>query len=121
MIPTTFLCRDSSQGSRLYSTGKQLIVWCCSDTAGYTFPAWFLSKASANKKKFQKVRVARAAKVYGEQLRKEVAEECRKLGKKGKDDENRFIDPRICMTTLQGLRHRLPLMRKYVFRRRFAE
>ena len=67
------------------------------------------------------MRVARAAKVYGEQLRKEVAEECRKLGKKGKDDEHRFIDPRICMTTLQGLRHRLPLMRKYVFRRRFAE
>ena len=32
-------------------------------------------KASANKKKFQKEQVAKAAKVYEEQLRKEVSEE----------------------------------------------
>lgn len=32
-------------------------------------------KASANKKKFQKEQVAKTAKVYEEQLRKEVAEE----------------------------------------------
>ena len=48
-------------------------------------------KASANKKKFQKEQVAKAAKVYEEQLRKEVAEERKRLGKKetgGEDDEN---------------------------------
>ena len=37
-------------------------------------------KASANKKKFQKEQVAKAAKVYEEQLRKEVSEEREKLG-----------------------------------------
>lgn len=45
-------------------------------------------KASANKKKFQKEQVAKTAKVYEEQLHKEVAEERRKLGKKDKDDDN---------------------------------
>lgn len=48
-------------------------------------------KASANKKKFQKEQVAKAAKIYEEQLRKEVAEERKRLGKKetgGDDDEN---------------------------------
>ena len=39
-------------------------------------------KASANKKKLQKEQVAKAAKVYEEQLRKEVSEEREKLGKK---------------------------------------
>ena len=38
-------------------------------------------KASANKKKFQKVKVAQTAKVYEEQLRKEVNAEREKLGK----------------------------------------
>ena len=44
-------------------------------------------KASANKKKFQTEQVAKAAKVYEEQFRKEVAEERKKLGKKEKDDD----------------------------------
>ena len=35
-------------------------------------------KASANKKKLQKEQVAKAAKVYEEQLRKEVSEERKK-------------------------------------------
>ena len=38
-------------------------------------------KASANKKKLQKEQVAKAAKVYEEQLRKEVSEEREKLGR----------------------------------------
>ena len=38
-------------------------------------------KASANKKKFQKEKVAQTAKVYAEQLHKEVNEEREKLGK----------------------------------------
>lgn len=45
-------------------------------------------KASANKKKFQKEQVAKAAKVYEEQLRKEVSEERKKLGKKVNDDDD---------------------------------
>lgn len=49
-------------------------------------------KASANKKKFQKVQVEKAAKVYAEQLRQEVNAEREKLGKKPieeeEDDEN---------------------------------
>ena len=32
----------SFAGGCVHFTGKQIIVWCCSDTAGYTFPAWFL-------------------------------------------------------------------------------
>lgn len=44
-------------------------------------------KASANKKKYQKVQVAKAAKVYEEQLRREVAAERERLGKK-KDEDN---------------------------------
>ena len=38
-------------------------------------------KASANKKKFQKEQVAKAAKVYSGQLRREVNAEREKLGK----------------------------------------
>lgn len=49
-------------------------------------------KASANKKKFQKVQVARTAKIYEEQLRKEVAEERKRLGKKDDDDQNNTPD-----------------------------
>jgi len=45
-------------------------------------------KASANKKKFQKEQVAKAARIYGEQLRKEVAEERKELGKTDKDEED---------------------------------
>ena len=48
-------------------------------------------KASANKKKFQKEQVAKAARVYSGQLRREVNEEREKLGKKpieDDDDEN---------------------------------
>lgn len=48
-------------------------------------------KASANKKKFQKEQVAKAAKVYSGQLRREVNTEREKLGKKpieDDDDEN---------------------------------
>lgn len=49
-------------------------------------------KASANKKKYQKEKVAKAAKIYAEQLREEVNEERKKLGKKeieDDDDKNR--------------------------------
>ena len=45
-------------------------------------------KASANKKKFQKEQVTKGAKVYEEQLRKEVSEERKKLGKKVNDDDD---------------------------------
>ncbi len=45
-------------------------------------------KASANKKKFQKERVAKTAKIYSEQLRKEVNAERKKLGKKPIEDED---------------------------------
>ena len=45
-------------------------------------------KASANKKKSQKEQVAKAAKVYEEQLRKEVSEERKQLGKKVNDDDD---------------------------------
>lgn len=45
-------------------------------------------KASANKKKFQKEQVKKAAKVYSEQLRREVNEEREKLGKKPIEDDN---------------------------------
>ena len=46
-------------------------------------------KASANKKKFQKQKVAQTAKVYEEQLREEVNEERKKLGKDEiKDDQD---------------------------------
>ena len=45
-------------------------------------------KASANKKKYQKEKVAQTAKVYAEQLRKEVNEEREKLGKKPVEDKN---------------------------------
>lgn len=44
-------------------------------------------KASANKKKFQKEKVAQTAKVYVEQLREEVNAEREKLGKKPIEEE----------------------------------
>ena len=45
-------------------------------------------KASANKKKFQKEQVAKAAKVYEKQLKEEVAAERTELGKKPIDDDD---------------------------------
>ena len=45
-------------------------------------------KASANKKKYQKEQVKKTAKVYDEQLRKEVNAEREKLGKKRIEDED---------------------------------
>ena len=44
-------------------------------------------KASANKKKFQKQKVAEAAKIYAEKLREEVNAERKKLGKKPIEEE----------------------------------
>lgn len=44
-------------------------------------------KASANKKKFQKEQIKKAAKVYDEQLRQEVNAEREKLGKKSIEDD----------------------------------
>lgn len=50
-------------------------------------------KASANKKKFQKEKVAETAKIYAEQLREEVDAEREKLGKKPiMDDRNNDDD-----------------------------
>ncbi len=51
-------------------------------------------KASANKKKYQKAQVKKAAKVYSEQLRQEVNAEREKLGKKPieDDDDDDFPD-----------------------------
>ena len=45
-------------------------------------------KASANKKKFQKEKVAQTAKIYAEQLHKEVNEEREKLGKLPIEEDN---------------------------------
>ena len=45
-------------------------------------------KANANKKKYQKEKVAKAAKVYAEQLREEVNAEREKLGKKPIEEED---------------------------------
>lgn len=45
-------------------------------------------KASANKKKYQKQQVKKAAKVYDEQLRQEVNAEREKLGKKPIEEDN---------------------------------
>lgn len=45
-------------------------------------------KASANKKKFQKEQVAKAARVYSGQLRREVNEERAQLGKKPIEDDD---------------------------------
>lgn len=44
-------------------------------------------KASANKKKFQKEKVAKTARIYSEQLREEVNAEREKLGKKPIEEE----------------------------------
>ena len=49
-------------------------------------------KVSANKKKFQKQRVAETAKVYSEQLRTEVNVEREKLGKKPIEDDDSSDD-----------------------------
>ena len=50
-------------------------------------------KASANKKKFQKERVAQTAKIYSEQLRQEVNAERENLGKNPiGDDEDEDDD-----------------------------
>ena len=51
-------------------------------------------KASANKKKFRKEQVAKAAKVYSGQLRREVNVEREKLSKKPIEDENDKIIPK---------------------------
>ena len=45
-------------------------------------------KASANKKKFQKEQVRRAAKIYSGELRREVNAEREKLGKKPSEEED---------------------------------
>ena len=45
-------------------------------------------KASANKKKYQKEKVAKTAKIYAEQLREEVNAEREKLGKKAVEEED---------------------------------
>ena len=50
-------------------------------------------KASANKKKFQKEQVAKAAKIYSGQLRREVNEEREKLGKKPIEEDDDDDDP----------------------------
>lgn len=52
-------------------------------------------KASANKKKYQKEQVAKAARVYDEQLRREVNEERSRLGKRAIEDsdDNNEDDP----------------------------
>ena len=50
-------------------------------------------KASANKKKFQKEQVAKAAKVYSGQLRREVNAEREALGKKPIEDDEDDNDP----------------------------
>ena len=50
-------------------------------------------KASANKKKFQKEQVKKAAKVYSGQLRREVNAEREKLGKKPIEDDDDEQEP----------------------------
>ena len=50
-------------------------------------------KASANKKKFQKEQVAKVAKVYSGQLRREVNAEREKLGKKPIEDDDDEQNP----------------------------
>ena len=49
-------------------------------------------KASANKKKFQKERVSKTAKIYAEQLRQEVNAERAAMGKKAIEDEKNDDD-----------------------------
>lgn len=51
-------------------------------------------KASANKKKYQKEQVKKAAKVYSGQLRREVNAEREKLGKKPIEDDQDDDDPK---------------------------
>ena len=59
-------------------------------------------KASANKKKFQKEQVKKTAKIYAEQLRREVNEEREKLGKKpvedDGDDEDETVEKTVSTT-----------------------
>jgi hypothetical protein len=63
-------------------------------------------KASANKKKFQKQKVAQAAKVYSEQLRKEVNAEREKLGKKPIEEEDNGDDGDDNDNTPGGMREK---------------
>ena len=49
-------------------------------------------KASANKKKYQKEQVAKAARVYAKRLREEVNEERKKLGKEPVEEEDEDDD-----------------------------
>ena len=51
-------------------------------------------KASANKKKYQKEQVRKAAKIYSGQLRREVNAEREKLGKKPIEDDHDDDDPK---------------------------
>lgn len=55
-------------------------------------------KASANKKKFQKEQVSKAAKIYEEQLRAEVNAEREKLGKKPIEDDDDDEPPTVGRT-----------------------
>ena len=72
-------------------------------------------KVSANKKKFQKEQVAKEAKVYSGQLRREVNEEREKLGKKPIEDEDDENHP-------QGVEaHRKPQKRLFPPQTRTAE
>lgn len=70
-------------------------------------------KASANKKKYRKEQVAKAAKIYSRQLRREVNAEREKLGKKpieDDDDENQGVEA-----------HRKPQKRPFPPQTRTAE
>ena len=55
-------------------------------------------KASANKKKFQKEQVAKAARSYDEQLRQEINTEREELGKKPIDDDDDDEPPTVTKT-----------------------
>ena len=77
-------------------------------------------KASANKKKFQKEQVAKAAKVYSGQLRREVNEEREKLGKKpieDEDDENHPQGGRLTGNRRKDCFHHRPGLRNVRKRR----
>ena len=55
-------------------------------------------KASANKKKYQKKQVAKAARIYDEQLRAEVNEQREELGKNPIDDDDDHEPPMVTKT-----------------------
>ena len=63
-------------------------------------------KASANKKKYQKQKVAEVAKVYSGQLRREVNAEREKLGKKPIEDGDDDDDPKSPKGGKPNLHHR---------------